>query len=194
MKHLKILGFAAIAAAALMAFAGTASATTLTSPAGTVVKTGSTIHAEALGHAVLDPPFGKIECYSTFVAGTLNESGESINAGISPFYLDNCTNGALVQVIRRGTLSISSLGNGNGSVTSNGAEWTVELLGTHCVFSTNNTAIGTLTGSGNTGTNATLDISATIPRTGGRSGAFCGSTAAWTGTYDFTAPAPLFVD
>jgi hypothetical protein len=34
-------------------------------------------------------------------------------------------------------------------------------------------------------------ISATIPRTGGSSGIFCGSTAAWTGAYKVMSPATL---
>jgi hypothetical protein len=194
MKYLKILGFAAIAAAALMAFAGTASATELTSPEGTRVKTGSTIHAVAEGHAVLDPPFGKIECNSTVEGTTENETGASITGSISVLNFTNCTNGAVVSVIKKGTLSISSLGNGNGSLTSNGAEVTVELLGTHCIFSTSNTPIGTLTGSKTTGKTATLDIEAKIKRTGGRSGAFCGSESQWTGSYEVTKPDPLFVD
>jgi hypothetical protein len=71
---------------------------------------------------------------------------------------------------------------------------TVELLGLHCIFNTSNTDIGTFTGSANAGANATLDIEATIPRTGGRSGAFCGSSAQWKGSYKVTSPKPLAVD
>jgi ABC-type glycerol-3-phosphate transport system substrate-binding protein len=75
MKYLKILGLAAIAAAALMAFAGTASATTLTSPKGTIVKTGTVIHAVSEGHVVFDPPFSKSECNLTIEGTTSNEGG-----------------------------------------------------------------------------------------------------------------------
>lgn len=71
---------------------------------------------------------------------------------------------------------------------------TVEVSGFHCIYKTSSTDIGTLTGSANTESNPTLDIEATIPRTGGRSGAFCGSTAKWTGSYKVTAPNPLNVD
>jgi hypothetical protein len=200
MKYLKILGLAAIAAAALMAFAGTASATTLTSPKGTIVKTGTTIHAVSEGHAVLDPPFGTIECNSTVEGTTSNEGGvvggvtQSVTGTISVLNFTGCTN-ATVSVIKKGTLTITSLGNGNGSLSSSGAEVTVEFIGTHCIFTTNNTAIGTVTGSGNLeGKTATLDISANISRTGGRSGAFCGTTAAWTGSYSVTKPDPLYID
>jgi hypothetical protein len=51
-----------------------------------------------------------------------------------------------------------------------------------------------LTGSTTTGGNATLDIAATIPRTGGTSGAFCGSSIQWTAAFKFTAPSTLNVD
>jgi hypothetical protein len=194
MKHLKILGLAAVVSTALLTFAGTASATELTSPAGIRVPTGSTIHAVSEGHAVLDPPFGKIECNSTVEGATANETGTSINGAISTLNFTNCTNGAVVAVIKTGTFSITSSGGGNGTLTSNGAEVTVELLGVHCLYSTAQTPLGTVTGSGTTGGTATLDIAATLLRTGGRSGNFCGTSARWTGSYSITKPDPLFID
>jgi len=88
-----------------------------------------------------------------------------------------------VTVITKGSLEIHTRETGvteSGTLTSSGSEVTVEFLGFHCIFKTSSTDIGTLTANGG---NATFDIAATIPRTGGRSGAFCGSTAQWTGSY-----------
>lgn len=102
----------------------------------------------------------------------------------------NCTNGVTVHVLKRGTLKVTSSGGGSATVVSTGSEWTVVQAGFHCVFSTNNTTLGTLTG----GAEANLDIAATIPRTGGSSGVFCGSSAPWTGKYRITKPKPLIVD
>jgi hypothetical protein len=205
MKYIKMLGLAAVAAAALMAFvgAGTASAAKLTSPAGTVVPVGTVIKAENEGKVVLDPPFGAIECSKSIVEGKVTNAGgitiiegkevtDTVKGEITTLDFTECN--ATVTVLKKGTLEIHSLGNGNGTLTSNGAEVTVQFVGTHCIFTTSNTDLGTVTGSGNTKSNATLDISATIPRTGGSSGIFCGSTAAWTGAYKVTAPNPLFID
>jgi hypothetical protein len=202
MKYIKMLGLAAVAAAALMAFVGasTASAATLTSPANSVVTVGTEIKAENEGKVILDPPFGAIECSVSTVAGKVTNAGgktgeevtHTVSGSIETLTFSSCN--ATVTVLKKGTLEIHSLGNGNGTLTSSGAEVTVQFFGTHCIFATNNTDLGTVTGSSTTGKTATLDISATIPRTGGSSGVFCGSTAAWTGAYEVTAPDPLFID
>jgi hypothetical protein len=196
MKYLKLMGLAAIAAAALMAFAGTASATLLTNSSGATLGTGTTIAAENEGTVTLDPPFGAIECNESKVEGkTTNAGGTgvSVNGSISTLTFKSCN--ATVTVISNGTLSITGTGSNNGTLSSTGTEVTVEFFGTHCIFKTNNTGLGTVTGSTTTGgKTATLDISATIPRTGGRSGAFCGSTAAWTGAYKVTNPDFLNID
>ena len=65
--------------------------------------------------------------------------------------------------------------------------------GLHCVFTTNNTTIGTFTGSAKTGGTAVMDISGTIPRTGGKSGVFCGGNGTWKGSYTVTNPDTLNV-
>jgi len=197
MKYIKMLGLAAVAAAALMAFvgAGTASATQLTGAGGAVLGVGTEIKAENEGKVILDPPFGAIECSVSNVAGSVTNAGSStttVSGSIATLTFSSCN--ATVTVLKKGTLEIhtqSGSANNNGTLTSSGAEVTVQFLGTHCIFSTNNTDLGTVTGSATTGGNATLDISATIPRTGGSSGAFCGSTAAWTGAYKVTSPATL---
>lgn len=192
MKYLKIMGLAAVVAAALMAFAGIASATELTSPSGT--KYSGTVSSAAEGTTILHPPIGDIECKESSVAGSISNAGsstETVSGSLSTLTFTNCN--ATVNVLRKGSLEIHTKGttaNGNGTLTSSGAEVTVEFAGFHCIFSTSNTDLGTVTG----GTPATLDIEATIPRTGGNSGAFCGTTAAWTGSYKVSSPSTLLVD
>ncbi len=203
MKYLKTLGLAAIAAGALMAFvgAGTASATelTCTNPPGTKVMCAAPthIHAEAENIVTLHPPIGDIECKKSTVTGfastgsattTPNGENEALTFG-------ECN--AAVTVLKKGSLEIHTTetnANNNGLLTSSGTEVTVEFLGFHCIFGTSATKVGHLTGSSTTGGMPTFDISATIPRTGGRSGAFCGSTAQWTGNYTITTPEWLDVD
>ena len=198
MKYVKMFGLAALAAA-LMAFvaAGTASATELDGPGGAMVTTGTSITAAAEGTTTLHPPIGDISCTASTVAGKTGNTGsstETVSGALSSLTFTGCN--ATVTVLKPGSLEIhtqETKSNNNGTLTSSGAEVTVVFLGFHCIFSTSNTDIGTLTGSANTGKTATLDISAKIPRTGGTSGAFCGSTAEWTGNYSVTSPDTLNV-
>jgi hypothetical protein len=200
MKYIKMLGLAAVAAAALMAFvgAGTASATTLTGTGCAVshCAIGTTIASESEGTTELHPPIGSINCKKSTVSGKTTTTGaaaETVKGNIEVLTFTECN--ATVTVLKKGTLEIhtenSASANNNGTLTSSGAEVTVNYVGFHCIFTTNNTDLGTVTGSANTKGNATLDISTTIPRTGGSSGAFCGTTAQWTGAYRVTSPASL---
>ena len=208
MKYLKMFGLAALAAA-LMAFivAGTASATTLTGSGGTLPK-GTAISSVNEGTVTLHPPIGDIECKASSVSGKTSNEGsasETVKGTIEALSFTECN--ATVHVLQLGTLEIHTeyfknekgelvlnSANNNGTLTSSGTEVTVEFSGFHCIFKTTSTSLGTVTGSANTGGNATLDISANIPRTSGRSGAFCGSTAAWTGSYKVSTPSVLNID
>jgi hypothetical protein len=199
MKYVKMLGLAACAAA-LMAFvvAGTASATVLTGAGGSTLGTGTAISSEAEGTTTLHPPIGDISCTGSTVAGEVTNAGgasETVKGPISSLTFSGCN--AEVVVLEPGSLEIhtkTASADNNGTLTSSGAKVTVTFVGFHCIFTTSSTDIGTVTGSATTGGAATLDIEATIPRTGGRSGAFCGSTAAWTGSYKVTSPNPLNID
>ena len=198
MKYAKMLGLA-VCAAALMAFvvAGTASATTLTGSGGTL-GAGTTIESAAEGTTTLHPPIGDITCEESTVAGKTENAGgasETVKGAISTLTFSKCN--AEVVVLEPGSLEIhtkTASADNNGTLTSSGAKVTVTFLGFHCIFSTSGTDIGTVTGSATTGGKATLDIEATIPRTGGRSGAFCGSTAQWTGSYSVSNPSTLNID
>jgi len=192
MKMFKLFVLAAVAAAALSSFAvATASATTLN------LARGYPISSEAEGTTVLHS-VSKVECSESQVAGTTaNEGGatETVNITIETLTFSGCN--ATVTVLKKGTLAIHTSGgsaNNNGTLTSTGAEVTayISALGIDCIYSTNNTDLGTVTGSETTGSSATLDINASIPRTGGSF--FCGSAAEWTGAYKVTAPNPLNVD
>ncbi len=201
MKYIKMLGLAAVAAAALMAWvgAGTASATEITcgaTPATTSkCAVGATIHATSIGKAVLDAPFGNVECNST-VAGPVTTAGTSTTTAkgnITTLDWTNC-GGDTVTTLASGSLEVHTEGgsaNGNGTLTSTGARVTVIHLGVHCIYETNNTTIGTVTGSSNTKGHAVLDIKANVPQVSG--GFLCGASAPWTGSYTVVTPAALTV-
>lgn len=182
MKQFKkpVLATLAMALAALVGAAGTASATIVESEAGNPLPSGTSFTGESEGTTILHPPIGSIECENSHVAGKSTNAGGSgvnVNGNIEALSFSSCN--ATVTVLKNGTLSVAHASGSNGFVFSTGTEITVVFAGFHCIFKTNNTSIGTFTG----GTPGTLDIEASIPRTGGSSGIFCGTTAALTGSY-----------
>lgn len=202
MKYVKMLGLLAVSAAALMAFAGSASATTVTSPAGTAYF--GAVHAEAEGHAILHNPIAEIKCEST-VTGHVDKNGVThpgeppvttpASGPITTLSFGPCTNSWHVTTTEHGgvqtagTLSFVSNGNGTGDLFSSGATVEATRFGITCRYVTNNTTIGTVTG----GTHATLHIEASIPFHSGSS--LCGTGATkWTGSYKVTSPTNVTID
>jgi hypothetical protein len=182
MKYVKILGLLAVAAAALMAIAGTASATTVTSSNGTT----PTIEAES-SNGELHGAFITVKCTESKVKGSVESHGSSVTVEglLTVLVFDKCNYPVTVE--QRGKLvAHASSKTGNGVLTSSNAQIRIHTSVGECVFTTNETTIGTLTG----GAGATLDIeSAAIPRTGGSF--FCGSSGTWTGSYKVTSPSSI---
>jgi hypothetical protein len=198
MKYIKLLGLLAVAAAALMAFAGTASAT-LTNADGTSPKT---IHGNASG--------------LTSLTGTVNVSCEKSTFGVEIQTNDaNEASGPLygltyelcgshtVDILQKGTFKVTDSDATTGTVTSNGWEVTVlthgPFIGTvHCIYRTTDTVTGTFTESHhNPGTGAHQTATLHIPpisveRVSTSFG--CGSHSTWEGTYEFTSPDTLVLD
>ncbi|HEU4737979.1 MAG TPA: hypothetical protein VFS54_02725 [Solirubrobacterales bacterium] len=186
-----MFGLLAVAAAALMAFAGTASATTVTGPGG---NTTPFLHAESeedkevkpgTKHVLLHNAIAKIECNST-ASGTVEEHGPGIKAAgeiktliFGTKATEGCTNGWVVHVTTPGKLQVESLGGNKGTLYSTGATVVATRLGLECRYKTETTDIGTVTG----GATATLKIKAAIPFHGGSG--LCGGPAPanWTGSY-----------
>ena len=191
MKYIKMLGLLAVAAAALMAFAGSASATEITSSTG---KT-PTIKATSTNTA-LDGAFTTVTCGHSEVGGTVEAHGAPNDAKTPATgkitTLDFTLCNYPVTVVNNGTLSVTgTTPTGNGTLTSNGAKVAIHTSVGTCVFTTSNTHIGTVTGSNNTGGHAVLDITGKIPRTEGNF--LCGSSGQWTGSYTITHPASFEV-
>jgi hypothetical protein len=185
MKHAKIIGLLAVAAAALMAFAGTAMATTVTTTTGGAAAT-PTIHAVNSGGLIkLANPIANIECAST-LEGTVSNHGAGVTAGgkLGRFEVTSCTNNWHVTITVLGLLEVHYTSGHNGSVTSTGTKVDATRLGVTCVYTTNNTSIGTLTG----GNPAVLTIEGGIPIVPGESSALCGSgNGKWEGKYETTS-------
>lgn len=190
MKYMKMLALTVVAMVAAMAFTGIASATQITSPAGTLY-TGA-LHAETTGHTVLHTPAGTMECKGT-ISSFIEQHGPGTTAkgNVTTLSFTSCTNGVTVKVLKNGLLEFHSITGGiNGTVTSTGAEFEVFFsgLGISCIYTTNSNDLGPITG----GLTAVLHVNATVPRTGGSP--LCGSSGNWTGSYKFTTPHYLAVD
>jgi hypothetical protein len=196
MRFIKVFKHAAIAAVVVMALEGaSASATTITSPSGTQYSGFVSASLKFGTEATLKSSFiGEVKCKESTFEGFIQSQGAEVTAGVSSSSgsIGSC-NGS-VTFPKGGTLEVHTEGgssNGNGTLTSSGAEVTIELSGIHCIFTTSNTNLGTVTG----GSPATFAAkSAAIPRTGGRSGGFCGSSATWTANYTVTTPSTLLID
>lgn len=204
MKYVKMLGVLAVAAAALMAFAGSASASNLTSPTGTTYT--NTITATA-GATTLHGSFVSVTCNKSHVKGKVSQhgAGVTVKGNIEELSFTECnfpttveTTGSLeVHPIRPKvsphTTCLAADGDTcDGTLTSTGAKVTITTSVGSCTFTTNATPIGTVTGTSTTGSKAKLDISGTIPRTGGSF--LCGSSGTWTGSYTVDTPSTLWID
>jgi hypothetical protein len=197
MKYVKILGLLAVAATALMAFAASAGATTITT-GGTVA--ASTIESTNESNLTLSGGGLTVTCEHSEVKGSIASqgTGKTATGNISTLTFTKCNQH--VTVVSNGSLEAHWTSGSNGTLTSSGATVTVEFTtifgAVHCLFNTNNTNIGTLTGAANHSTGkATLDISATIPtEAGGRGGGLCPSTSTWSGSYVVNVPAGATVD
>jgi hypothetical protein len=153
------------------------------------------VAAENEGNITLSASASKITCEKSSLSGKVTNIGsgsETAVVTLEAFTLNLCS--GTVAVLAPGSLELHTDPNdetgesGNGTLTSSGWEFTTEVSGLHCVYRTGGTDIGTITGSVTTKSTATIDANAKIPRTGGRSGVFCGSESELTGSYLITAP------
>jgi hypothetical protein len=178
MKYIKMLGLAAVAAMALMAFVGvgSASAVTLcenfqTTNCTSHVNSGQEIDFSAEDSIKLAGPFGIVidTCTESTVKGTTSNTGVDdlttpVAGTVTSLTFGGCTR--VTTVGSGGTLSIVASGTeGNGTVTSKNATETIHGIPapfpSTCAYSTGagGTDIGVLT---ENATAATFDIAATI--------------------------------
>jgi hypothetical protein len=219
MKYVKMLGLAALAAAALMAFVGasSASATVLcltegvknggvtgtTCPEGWALSTSTEVHAVNEGTGVLTTTFKNIECKKSTITATLEEEENAKHR--APLTLTEKSKGLTfeecnceVVVLNSGTLEVEWIeGTHDGIIYSKNAEVTAEcstVFGkVHCIYSTGaGTELGKATSTATTGKTPTIDITeAVIPRLATNS--LCAEQAKWDAKYEITDPDALWV-
>lgn len=203
MKSLKMLAPAALAAVALMAFAGasTASATVLCKnnaseescsekyPAGTAI----TASLVAGTKARIATEFKTIECSKASMAGkTTSEGGpiSTISVPLTTYVFTECN--CEVKVLKTGELEQHKVAFFfNGTTTARNAEITVTcstIFGTvHCLYDTTNTHLGNTLG----GNPAKISAGAITPRT--PTNGLCSAEAELIAEYEITVPKPLYV-
>lgn len=193
----------ALAVLGLLALAGNASATSLTSPAGTAY-TGSIKGESAFGHLYIHSSSGTFTCGSSKFEGKVESHGLAVTAKVtlSKFSFEECGE-TQVTVVKPGFFEIhpGTLGSPNDDVvTWSGVELTTlrqSVFGPiHCLylipFNIGYT-FGTITSSTATGHTATLHRSENrIPKDS--TSGFCSNSIAFTGIYEFTTPDYLDVD
>jgi hypothetical protein len=193
MKYLKMLGLAAVAAMALMAFgAGTASATKLCTDTacGTVYAAGTEISGSLVGSAKLTVGSETVDtCTGSTVAGkTANSEGATVGGAITTLSWSSCT--ATTHTVALGELEIEKTAKHNeGNVFGKGSQVTVVIFGTTCTYGTGTgTKLGTITG----GTEPKMNINAVgLTKTAG--GFLCPTSAGWDAEYVVTKPHALYV-
>lgn len=202
MKYVKMLGLAAVAAMALMAFVGasSASATELCSKAETTNcgnKAGRTIDATLAETAVLETvPNPGTTVLATCTISTVGGKAEGGGAGkpitgpIEKLEWGEIGKGCTktVDTIKPGTLEINYKEKDNGTLTGHNAEVTVNTIFGSCVYGTGESKVlGEVIG----GTPATITINTNVVKTGGN--AACPAETRWTAKYNITEPSPLFI-
>jgi hypothetical protein len=186
MKYVKLLGLAALSAMALMAFASTASATTLEVGGSAKNESVSIKSNIATGTSALLEDTSAISqntCTTSNVEGSSSSpfTATKVTGAVSSLTFSNCDR--TVTVHAAGKLYVEWTSGTNGKVGSEEAEVTSgSPFGTLTCVTGTGTHIGTLTGvaSGN----ATMHINAVLD---------CGISARWTGTYTVTSPSGLGV-
>jgi hypothetical protein len=193
MKYIKILGLAAVAAMALMAFVGSASATELYSGATTLGK-DTTISASLSGSSVLSSGGSTLNtCTGGKFAAKITDPGgptATVKGSLETIDFENCAN--VVHTETLGTLEVHHItGTKNGTVRASGTVIGNTIFGVNCRYeSGTGLDLGTLTGA--TSGDAVFDVNATVKGAAGNS-FLCPGTANWTATFLVTSPTPLHV-
>jgi hypothetical protein len=197
LMNLRILSAALLTAAVAAFWVGpnTASASVVAISGGEAY-TG-TIKAESEGSISLTGSI-TVTCGKSTIEGAIESHGAEVPAAgkLSSLSFSECGSHT-VTVVKPGSVELHATSEGNGTLTSTGAELTVLMhhafLGTvHCIYTTTGTQLGTVTGTPTTQDNATLDIGpVAIDRVTTSFG--CGSHSTLEGSYKLTTPANLIV-
>jgi hypothetical protein len=205
MKHLKVLGLAAVAALALMAMvgAGAASAAKVCSTSGAgeactsgkVLASGTKLDATLKGGTVaeLASSFDNIACRDSTVSGQIT-SGMTGTGDIESMTFGNCTDSfgnactasTSASSSNKWPATTSATGSGNGTMTVSNVTGEFNCPTGACVYKTAS-ATTTVTG-GEPATITASKVGLTF-----ESGSFGCTNAVWSATYTVTSPTSLWL-
>jgi hypothetical protein len=200
MNHLKMLGLAAVTAAALMAVlgAGTASATVIcknnlnTEKCSEPYPVGTKGTASLQGSGLIESLEGTVlnTCTGSVVSSTLENAGSAtttVKSGLSSITFTGCS--STVDTIKPGSAELHHIaGTDNGTLTTLGTEVTTQIFGASCTYGTGASLdVGTTVG-GNPGS---MTLNTIFPRVAG--GFICPEKVRFTGKYVATSPTNAWV-
>lgn len=206
MKHLKMLGLAAVAAVALMASVGAGSASaavlckTKTDPCNSLLKNGEALSSQMVAKtkALINITWDVVECKKSAIGGKLTKEGgkgavPEVNVETLSFTECNCE----VLVLKKGTFYVSHIvPSDNGTPFGTGQELITQcntIFGeVKCTWLTNNTSMGELKG-GNPAILSAVNEDLLLNKNAANT-KNCEEEAFWTGEYEFTKPNPLYVE
>ncbi len=206
MKCIKI-GLAAVAAMALMAVVGaaTASATQLdkvtSGGAKDTLGVGSILHVTTAAGTTMnmtDTAGNPIDtCKESTVNGSITNAGgaaATVSSAITDLTWNTCTAPTATIAGSPGELEIHGItGTDNGTVTGKGTMITVKVFGVSCVYGTGTgTDLGILTGTTSPTSHATLAVNGIIHEQEPTQ-FLCPDTGKWVGSYTVTTPTGLYV-
>jgi len=196
MKYLKMLSLAAVAAMALFAVVGASAASATTLSVGGVTQNKSVSIAASLlpgtSALLVDTAGTTLDTCTNLefkVATEGSFTGASVGGKVSTMTFGGCSH--TTKVIAPGSLSIAWTSGTNGTVTSSGAETTIQstVFGVSAICKTGaGTDLGTLTGVASGNSTLHIDFTKSLD-----CGAFLGKTS-MTGTYRLTSPSGLGVE
>jgi hypothetical protein len=189
MKYVKMIGLAAVAAMALMAFAGagtaSAAATTLCKTAESPCSEawsypdGTTVHATQKGSGSLATSGFTVTCTESTLHGATAGGGTKIV--IDKLIWEGCN--TTVDTVATGEIEVTKASSGNATVVAKNTKVTINIAGVSCTFGAGaGLTLGTYTES-----TKHLTISGTeVPKVEGSF--LCPSSGKWTDTYVITQP------
>jgi hypothetical protein len=188
MRYLKMLGLIGMAAAALMAFAGSASAQTFTAPAGTEYTGGWKLSLE--GSIKWSLGFAEITCTGGSATGSFTTNNNTeVSGSITSWSFSSCKEGQTVDTLNNnGTLTILKSTH---AVSGTGTEVTFAVGGVSCVYSLGSTSTPLGTAS-NTESGVTFTVHATLKVTMG--GFLCANPGTVQASFRLTTPLSSVLD
>jgi hypothetical protein len=202
MKHLKMFGFAAVAAMALTAFLGTGSASSTVLCTKSQTPCGTANHIDHLslsivsGTSMLTRSTGgasEMTCTGSEMSVTKKTTGSSTTTPVglvATAGLKWTVCAQTTHTLEGGELEVHHIaGTHTGTMTMKGFRFTTPTPVGSCIYGAGaGIHLGTLTG----GHNATLDINAVFERQSG-SAFFCPSDSVWEGQYRITNHTNVYV-